>query len=197
MPIYNAEISAGSLMSAESRRIASLLLSGPSEAAWQHAIEVDNILQKKTQATARRQARLIRRRLDTLDSVAWKDIAERESEVAVQLLLAAAVKHSQLLGEFMRTVYAHRQRRLEPALAPVDWHDFLAECAHRDPAVAGWSESTRAKLFQVIVRILVEAKYLENARTMKLTPRSLHPDVRRYLAARHETYVLDCLERAP
>ena len=47
------------------------------------------------------------------------------------------------------------------------------------------------------MRILVEAKYLDNARTMKLTPRSLHPDVRRYLAARHETYVLDCLERAP
>jgi hypothetical protein len=46
------------------------------------------------------------------------------------------------------------------------------------------------------VRILVEAKYLEDARSMKLTPRSLHPDVRRYLAERHETYVLECLERA-
>lgn len=119
----------------------------------------------------------------------------RKSEVVTQLLLASAVKHSQLLGDFMLRVYAERQRRLEPALASIDWQDFLAECAHHDAAVAGWSDSTKAKLFQVIVRILAEAKYLESARSMKLTPRSLHPDVRRYLSTHDETYVLDCLER--
>ena len=95
----------------------------------------------------------------------------------------------------MLRVYADRQRRLEPALASMDWQDFLAECAHHDAAVAEWSDSTKAKLFQVIVRILAEAKYLESARSMRLTPQSLHPDVRRYLSTHHETYVLDCLER--
>lgn len=196
MTQYNAEISAGSLLTLESRRVATLLLSNPDPVAWQHAIEVENILQKKTPATARRQARLLQRRLGTLDPVAWKMIAERESEVAIQLLIAAAVKHSQLLGDFMLRVYADRQRRLEPALAPTDWQDFLAECTHHDSAVAGWSDSTKAKLFQVIVRILAEAKYLESARSMKLTPHSLHPDVRRYLSTHDESYVLNCLERA-
>jgi hypothetical protein len=28
-----------------------------------------------------------------------------------------------------------------------------------------------------------------------LTPHALHPEVRRYLSTRDETYVLDCLER--
>ena len=195
MTRYNAEISAGSLLSLESRRIATLLLTDPDPAAWQHAIETENILQKKTPATARRQARLLQRRLTTLDAQAWSMMAERESEVVIQLLLAAAVKHSQLLGDFMLRVYADRQRRLEPALAPSDWQDFLAECAHHDAAVAGWSNSTKAKLFQVIVRILAEARYLESARSMKLTPQSLHPDVRRYLSTHDETYALDCLER--
>lgn len=193
---YNAEISAGSLMPTESRRLAALLLSNPDDAAWKQAVEIENILQKKTPATARRQATLIRKRLSMLDSVAWKKITERESEVAIQLLLAASIKHSQLLGDFLRKVYADRQRRMDVALVSADWHDFLAECAHHDPAVASWSESTRAKLLQVIVRILVEARYLDSARSMKLTPRSLHPDVRRYLKERHESYVLDCLERA-
>lgn len=194
-PLYNAEISAGSLMLLESKRIALLLLTLPDDAAWLHAIEVDNILQKNTPATARRQATLIRKRLTTLDSQAWTMLAEREHVLVIQMLLAAAVKHSQLLGDFMLRVYADRQRRLEPALAPIDWQDFLTECAHHDAAVAGWSDSTKAKLFQVIVRILVEAKYLESARSMKLTPQSLHPDVRRYLSTHDETYVLDCLER--
>lgn len=195
MTRYNAEISAGSLLPLESRRIAALLLTNPDPVAWQHAIEVENILQKKTPATARRQARLLQRRLTTLDAQAWQMMVERESEVAIQLLLAAAVKHSQLLGDFLLRVYADRQRRLEPALAPIDWQDFLAECAHHDPSVQDWSESTKAKLFQVIVRILAEAKYLESARSMKLTPHSLHPEVRRYLSAHDETYALDCLER--
>lgn len=195
MTRYNAEISAGSLLPLESRRIAALLLTTPDPAAWQHAIEVENILQKKTSATARRQARLLQRRLTTLDTQAWQMMAERESEVVIQLLLAAAVKHSQLLGDFMLRVYADRQRRLEPKLASIDWQDFLVECAHHDPGVADWSDTTKAKLFQVIVRVLAEAKYLENSRSMKLTPHSLHPEVRRYLSNHDETYVLDCLER--
>lgn len=192
---YNAEISAGSLMPLESKRVAALLLSDPDESEWLNAIETENILQKKTPATARRQATLLRRRLTTLDAQGLKMIAERESEVAIHLLLAAAIKHSQLLGDFMLRVYSDRQRRLEPALDPTDWQDFLAECAHHDAAVAKWSDSTKAKLFQVIVRILAEAKYLESARSMRLTPQSLHPDVRRYLSTHDETYVLDCLER--
>jgi hypothetical protein len=196
MPPYNAEISAGSLLLLDSKRVAALLLTSPDEATWRHAIEVDNILQKKTPASARRQATLIRKRLQTLDAEAWKLLIGCGHEVAIQLLLAAAVKHSHLLGDFMLNVYAQHQRRLDLALAPSDWHDFLSECAHRDAAVASWSESTRAKLFQVILRILAEAKYLDSARSLKLTPQSLHPAVRSHLMARNETYVLDCLERA-
>ncbi len=196
MTRFNAEISAGSLMLLESKRLASLLLTLPDDAAWRHAIEVDNLLQKKTPATARRQATLIRKRLMTLDAAAWTAICSSESEVATQLLLAAAIKHSQLLGDFMCHVYAARQRKLDPALGVTDWEDFLGECGHQDAAILTWSTSTRSKLREVIIRILVEAKYLESTRSMKLTPRSLHPDVRRYLSERHETYVVECLERA-
>lgn len=196
MSKYNAEITAASLMPLESKRVAALLLTQPDEAAWRYAIETENILQKNTPATARRQATLLRKRLDTLDAQGWKLICERESEVQLQLLLAAAIKHSRLLGDFILKVYALRQRSLEPALDPKSWSDFLAECAHHEPAITTWADSTRAKVFQVIVLILVQGKYLDNARNKMLTPQSLHPDVRRYLVERQETYVLDCLERA-
>ncbi len=192
---YNAEISAGSLMPLESKRVAALLLAKPDEAAWLDAIEVQNILQKKTPATARRQATLIRKRLMTLDPQAWEMIATRESEVANQLLLAASIKHSQLLGDFLRIVYSQRQRGLEETLSTNSWHDFLTEIAHHDAAVASWSDSTKDKLFQVIVRILAEAKFLESARSMRITPQALHPEVTRYLHKHHDSYVLECLER--
>jgi hypothetical protein len=62
--------------------------------------------------------------------------------------------------------------------------------------VGRWAASTQAKLFQVILRILVEAKYLESTRNMKLTPQSLHPDVQRYLSDHGDAALLEILERA-
>ena len=151
-------------MLAESRRIAALLLTQPSDAEWDHALKIENILQKNTPATAFRQAKLIRNRLVTLDEEGWKLIAEGDMEVSSQLLLAAAIKHSYLLGDFLRDVYARQLSRMELALNSHLWDAFWVECVHRDGDIEQWSASTRKKLFEVIVRILVEAKYLDSSR---------------------------------
>ncbi len=180
MGLYNAEISAGSLMLPESRRIARLLLTHPTVEQWDEAMKQENLLQKKP-ATARRQARLIRNRLATLDDEGLELVADGEGELTGQLLLAASARHSQLLSDFMRDVYGADLRRLERTLSHLQWEAFLAECEHRDAAVGTWAVTTRKKLFQVIVRILVESKFLDSARRMSLTPPMLHPTVRAYL----------------
>ena len=195
MSLYNTELSRGSLLPLESKRIATLLLTEPDQASWKRAIEVENILQKDTVGTAVRQSVLIRKRLATLDAKAWKLITERESEVSNQLLFAAAIKQNKLLGDFMRNVYARRQQQMEPDISVANWEDFLTECAHHDSAVASWNESTKLKIINGVARILIEAKYLVDRKSMKLSPRDLHPVVRRYLVERNEKFVLDCLER--
>ena len=195
MALYNAEISAGSLMIPESRRIARLLLSHPSAEQWFEALKLDNILQKKTPATARRQARLIRNRLDMLDDEAWTLIADGSQEVATQLLFAAAIKHSRVLADFLRDVYAGHLRRLEHNLSPAkDWEAFLSECVQRDPDVASFSDTTKAKMLQVVVRVLAEGKYLDSTKTLRLTPPHLHPDVVRYLKQHEENTVLSTMD---
>lgn len=196
MSLYNTEISRGSLLPLESKRVAALLLTDPDSVTWKRAIEVDNILQKDTVGTAVRQSVLIRRRLETLDATAWTLITERESEIANQLLFAAAIKQNNLLGDFMRNVYAARQRQMEPDISVASWEDFLAECAHQDSSVATWNENTKLKIINGIARILIEAKYLVDRKSMKLSPRDLHPVVRRYLVERNEKFVLECLERS-
>jgi hypothetical protein len=137
----------------ESRRVARLLLTHPTKEQWFEALKLDNILQKKTPATARRQARLIRNRLDTLEDEAWSLIADGSQEVATQLLFAAAIKHSRVLADFLRDVYAGHLRRLEQNISPAkDWEAFLAECVQRDPEIANLSNSTTAKMLQVILQ---------------------------------------------
>lgn len=180
LSLYNAEISAGSFLLPESRRIAKLLLMHPTDEQWDEALKGENLLQKKP-ATARRQARLIRNRLGRLDEEGLRLVAEGEGELCGQMLFAAATRHSRLLSDFMRDVYAADLQRLERTLSHRQWEGFLSECAHRDGAVAAWAATTRKKLLQVIVRILAEAKFLDSTRRMGLTPPHLHPELRTYL----------------
>lgn len=193
MDLYNAEISAGSLMPTESRRIAELLLTRPTDAEWDAALKDENLLQKKP-ATARRQARLIRNRLDTLDAEGLTMIVEGDSELRGQVLLVSAIRHSKLLADFMRDVYIADLRKLERSLSHRQWDSFLEECAHRDDAVAGWADSTREKMFQVVVRILAEAKYLDSTRRMGLTPPMIHPRAARYLQRLGDARTLALME---
>ena len=182
-------------MPQESRRIAKLLCDNPSELQWLYAIKDENILQKNTPSTALRQASLIRNRLKTLNIESWQLISESEQEISIQLLLAAAIKHSRLLSDFIQDIYAQQLRCLEHSLSHHLWEGFLTECIHRDDQVAGWTDSTKDKLFQVIVRILAESKYLDSSRKMGLTPPMLHPTVISYLKRNNETQVLAVMEQ--
>jgi hypothetical protein len=194
MSRYSANITAGTLMLPHSRRIAALLLTGPTDEAWDHAIRVDNLLQKNTPATAMRQARLIRARLEALPREGLTLVVEGSKEAATQVLLVGALRHSALLRDFMGQVLAAHHRKLDLALTPLAWEPFLADCTAREPAVAAWTATTRAKLFQVLVRMLVEAGYLESAKTLRLRTPDLHPDVRRLLKEMGEDTLIDTLE---
>ena len=192
MGLYNAEISAGSLLVTEARRIATLMLGKPTDAQWDRAIKEENILQKKP-ATAYRQARLLRNRLSTLDDAGLALVAEDGGELCRQILMAASIRHSLLIADFMRDVYFADLRKLERTLSHRQWEAFLIECEHRDDAVRRWSATTRKKLFQVTVRILAEAGYLDSTRKLGLTPPMLHPKTKTYLR-QLDSETLACME---
>ena len=178
----------------ESRRIAQLLLNEVSPEEWNEAILQKNILQKRSPATARRQARLIRSRLELMKSDLWKLIAKGDKEMATQALLAAAIKHSCLLGDFMYQIARERWQTFEKYVRTSDWNKFIEICAQSEPHILKWSDSTMAKLRQVIFRILAEARYLESTRSLKLLPVSIVPEVRSYLINNSEDYVLRCMD---
>lgn len=187
---YNAQISAGSLLLKESREIARLLSKFPSEEDLNQAIFADNVLQKKSTATAKRMTRLIRNRLEPMPGDFLEIIVNGSADVSTQALLAAAIKHSQLLGDFIDQVVKEHFRTFNNQLTNKDWEKFLNECEHIDSSVGEWSESTKKKLGQVIFRILAEAKYIDNTRSLKILPIQLFPEVRQYLEQTHQVYIL-------
>ncbi|RYD14907.1 MAG: DUF1819 family protein [Lysobacteraceae bacterium] len=178
----------------ESRIVARLLMAGAKDAEWDKAIRTDNLLQKSSPATAIRQARLIRFRLGSISPSLWPLVANGDKEVAMQALFAAALKHSELLSDFVRDVVADHVRRLEMTLSPREWEQFLADCQARDPAVGTWSESTRRKLLQVVLRILAETRCLESTRSLRLLQPHIHPNVADTLKRAGEQRLLMLME---
>ena len=192
--LYNGEIVAGSLLVPESRKIAQLLLQKASKEEWYQAIIIDNILQKRSPSSAKRQAQLIRNRLNLMNPEHWVLVKDGNAEVATQALLASAIKHSHLLSDFMANVCRQHWLTFNYMLSHKDWQEFLDTCSLVDPAVGEWTATTTTKLRQVVFRILAEAGYIDTTRKLNLQPVSLVPEVRDYLAKHSEEYILRCME---
>ena len=192
--IFNGEIVAGSLLIRESREIARLLLKNPDQDRWHQAIVVDNILQKRSPVAAKRQARLIKNRLSLMDADLWEMVDKGSTDVAIQALLAASIKHSRLVGDFMDTVIRQHWQAFTNKITVKDWKEYLERCVQVDPNVDKWTDLTRSKLKQIVFRILAESKYITSTRLPQLLPVSIVPEVKKYLINNSEDYVLRCMQ---
>jgi len=191
---YNGEIVAGSLMVPESRKISELLLKNVSQEEWNQEVSTNNILQKRSPATAKRQATLIRKRLSLMAPDLWCLIKDGSAETATQATLAAAIKHSRLVGDFMDRVCRGHWRTHSPKLTKTDWRIYMESCTQVEPIIADWSESTTKKLRQVVFRILAESGFINNTRSLELQAVQVIPEVLDYLKQNKENYVLRCME---
>ena len=125
---YNANLVKASLKLEESRVIAALLLQGVDEAQWRQAILVDNVLQKRSPSTANTFAVFIRQRLGLMTPALWEIVRDGANMVATQAVLAATVKHSRLLGDFLDSTVRERMRLFKTALTRKDWDEYVEGC---------------------------------------------------------------------
>lgn len=194
---YKADITAGALKVPESRLVADLLLRGVDTDGWRKAIFSENVLQTRNPMSAKRLRTLIRGRLETMDSELWKLVRDGNSSVATHAALAAAVKHSRLLGDFLDMVVREQYRLFAKTLAKRLWDDYLDGCRERDPDMPMWHESTRNRLRSSVFQVLAQAGYIENTRNLKLQTVHVAEPVLQFLQSRHEEYVLRCIQVAP
>lgn len=194
---YKADITAGSLKVAESRIVAGLLLRKVNADGWEKAIIEDNVLQTRSEATAIRIGRLIRKRLELMNPDLWRLVRDGTGTVATHAVLAAAVKHSPLLGDFLDLVVREQYRLFNMALSNKLWDDYLDDCRGRDPDMPIWNESTRKRLRSSVFQILAQAGYIENTRSKRLQTVHIASQVLQYLERHNEHYVLRCIKVSP
>ncbi len=171
---YRADITAGAPKVPERRIIAALLLRGPA-----------------------RLTLLLRGRLALMEAELWTLVRDGSGTVATQACLAAAVKHSALLGDFLDLVVREQYTRYAKALSHTVWDDYLLDCRGRDPEMPQWSTATIDRLRSSVFQILAQAGYIANTRTLTLQPVYIASPVLDYLTAHQEHYVLRCIQVAP
>lgn len=193
-PGYTADLTGGSLKLAESRVIADLLLNRVSSEAWKDAIYTRNVLKARRPATAQRLGNLIRSRLETMGPELWKLVRDGNGTVAAHAALAAAVKHSCLLGDFLRFVVQDHFRLSREALSHRAWEQYLEGCHERDPHMPNWGEATARRLRSSVFQTLAQAGFIADTKSLRLQTVHIADDVLRYLAAEHEDYVLRCIQ---
>jgi hypothetical protein len=193
---YKANFTKGGLMVPESRIVANLLLEGVDAAGWKQAIEIDNVLAKRSRTTTSTKASLIRARVQTMTDGLWRLVRDGSKPVATHAVFAATVKYSPLFGDFLDLVVRDLYRRFEETLKPQYWDRYLEDCHDRDPLMPEWTAATQEKLRTRVFGMMTEAGYLSDSRTRTFKRLRVSPEVAHYLKEAHEDYALRCMDLA-
>ena len=89
---YDSDLIGGSLQVRESRIVAGLLVNDASADEWNQAIMVENRLQKRAPATAKRIAQSIRKRLERMEPEFWRALRDGDDDLATQVAFCAALE---------------------------------------------------------------------------------------------------------
>nr|WP_162670462.1 BrxA family protein [Gemmata massiliana] len=118
--------------------------------------------------------------------------AGRQGAVAAHATLAAAVKHSPLIGDFLDHVVREQHRLFAKTPSNRLWDEYLGQCCERDAEMPQWNESTRKRLQLSVFQTLAQAGYIDGTRTLGLQTVHLARPVVAYLEDYDEEYVLRC-----
>jgi hypothetical protein len=127
----------------------------------------------------------------------WKLVRDGQGSVAMHAVFAAAVKHSPLLGDFIRLVVGEQYRLFSPVLSHKLFMDYLEDCRGRDPEMPQWNDATCRRLRSSVFQMLAQAGYIDNTHSLRLQTVHIADQVLRYLKANDEDYVLRCIQVAP
>ena len=173
---YKASITREQFLFYEMRTTAKLLDEGLDDKEVVQRIIDENLFQYPTEKSVERMAKACIARLKNMnDEALISEIAKQPSDVSKQICLYAMMKESRLLWDFMITVIGNKYQKLDTSFGQIDLNSYIMQLQEQDDVVATWSDSTIAKIKQVLTKILVENEYLDNNKSTSLNPVWLNP----------------------
>ncbi len=173
--IYNMSFTAGAMLQQPSVLLAELYASLGDWQAVRSRVLADNLLQARTQNTAHRICREIVSRLNSLSADQLAILAEGSAKDQAQVLWAAICKRYRFIHDFAVEVIHEKFLVLDPNLVYADYDIFFNQKAEWHEELVNIQPSTRAKLRQIVFRMLREAELL--SRRNRIVPVLLSPEV--------------------
>ncbi len=168
---YTAGLTREQFLFYEMRTAAKLLEEGLTREEAIEKIVTENLFQYPTEKMIQRMAITCFDRLETLNNETLQSaIANQPSDVAKQICLYAMMKQYRLVWDFMITVVGEKYRNLDMTFGKIDLNIFFTRLQEQDDWVAAWSDTTVAKIKQVLTKILIENDYLDSTRADHLNP---------------------------
>ncbi len=172
----SAQITREQFLFYEMRTTANLMREGLDVKEIEDRIVDGNLFQYPTEKTIRNMAKTCINRLKALDDSDLVDaLATQPSENAKQINMYAMMRQYRLMWDFMITVIGEKYRVQNLSFGPIDINVFFMQLQEQDDYVAGWSESTIKRIKQILVKILIENDYLDNAKSDHINPVWLNP----------------------
>ena len=191
---YLGDLIGGSLMIKESQIVAELLLKKPNQEEWLEAIVNQNLLQKRSDASAKRNGATIKKRIENMPDEYLEQVAFGSTELSTQLMLAATLINCTLLADFMRNVVHDAKRMFRESLDIGDWESFWDDRCRLFPELAKMSDSSTYKIAQVAFKVLADASYIETTRNKKLQNVYVLPEVRSLLMSMERDDIIEAME---
>ena len=184
---YLGDLIGGSLMIAESRTVATLILEHLTEDEWKQKIVSDNVLQKKSGQTAIRYVKTIRSRLEPQGEEFIRALLQADNQTFTQLLMMAFLLHSPVVADFMHHSLLETHRLFKPELSSNAWEDFFNDRVRSIPELSHFSESSMKKMGSNAIKAFVDMGYIRSARKRELQAVYLMPETKAWLMKLNKT----------
>jgi hypothetical protein len=190
---YSAALTGEPFLFYESRQVARLKLSGRNRQQIREEIKSQNLFQYATEKSLVKRINAVQKRVDTLDEMLLRFLAEQPSATAKIINLYAIMNTNKLMLDFMIEVIGEKFEQGNLVLEKRDLNEFFAAKREQQENVARWSDETVAKLKRVLPRIIFEAGILADRNTGTLQRLTLDKDVEKYFRDHGEIEFLKAL----
>lgn len=165
---YSSVLTGAGFMLYEVKQVAKLKQQGYSDKEIRYKVLEENIFQYEKLSSVKRAMPYILKRVDLLDELLMQLLIDEPYEVGKVINLYAIMKFDRLFYEFMQEVVAEKLNNNDYFLNKVDVNVFFAAKMEQSEFMAGWSDTTVAKLKQVFKKILLNAGLLKDLKSNEL-----------------------------
>ncbi|MDD2215256.1 MAG: DUF1819 family protein [Eubacteriales bacterium] len=187
---YSAALTGEPFLYYEIRQVAKLKVSGLNEQQIRQAVRDNNLFQYSTEKSLTKRLTAVLRRIETLDESLLQFLAEKPSASAKVVNLYAIAKTNRLVRDFIIEVIGEKFENDNLHLEKKDINEFFIAKREQNENVAQWSDTTVAKLKQVLTRIIFEVGILADQKTGRLKRPVLDADIVKCLKNHGETELL-------